>query len=104
MSVHSAVTAYSTENVFLLGGRDQGEVIRQRKKTTVLHNLALCVCVYQRMEAGGSGSESIERFIEHQAFLRSQDSAPSVTPLPLTVSKLSLFLTVFLCVAGGRDY
>ncbi len=43
--------------------------------------------------------ESIEWFIEDQAFSPSYDLAPPATPLPSSVSKLSLFLRL-LCVAG----
>jgi hypothetical protein len=43
-------------------------------------------------------AESIEWFIEDQAFLRSHDSAPRHPPLPLT-SVSCLSFSVFLCVA-----
>jgi hypothetical protein len=42
-------------------------------------------------------SESIEWFIDDQAFLRSYDSAPPAPPLP---SASCLSFSVFLCVAG----
>ncbi len=53
-------------------------------------------------------SESIERFIEHQAFLRSHVSAPRPSPSPFPIPPLPstscLFFTVVLCVAAGRAY
>jgi hypothetical protein len=45
-------------------------------------------------------AESIESFIEYQAFLQSHDSAPCPPPpLPLT-SASCLSFSVILCVAG----
>ncbi len=45
-------------------------------------------------------SESIERFIEAQAFLRSSDLAPRPPPRPFLPSASCLSFPVFLCVAG----
>ncbi len=54
--------------------------------------------------AGLPHPESIEWFIENQAFLRSYDSAPRPPPLPSPslVSKLSLFLSLSVCRRSGE--
>ncbi len=50
--------------------------------------------------------ESIEWFIEDQAFSPSYDLAPPAPPLPSSVSKLSLFLRLPVCrrTGGGRGW